>query len=517
MSTVLKFMKKGVVIYFIILVIINTSCTRYPKDVRIALNEAGTNRKELETVLKHYRAKQEDSLKLKAAYFLISNMPDQYYIEGQSLDVYIKEISKMQNKSVENLINLWDSIQFLYPNDFIIKRDIDIIDAELLIENIDMAFISWSAEWNKSLSFEEFCEYLLPYKSANEKPEKGWRKNLLEKYKWLLDSVENKNSPLDLCIAVNSEFKKWYKLNLDYQYPVDLGYDMYSKIESGSCDMGAKAILYPMRALGIPVTYDYAPFWANRNQQHNWNSVIQDGLHKTFNGGDNDVGSHKVEYIGVGRMMYKPAKILRRTYSVQKNTLPYFVDEHEEIPKVFKNKRILDVTEKYIPTSDIHLVFSGDPPYYCKTGYLCTFNNKDWQIYYWGIFKNQEIIFENMGRDVAYLPVIYRNEKIIPIGDPFILTKDGKISICKADPKRKQLIKVMKKYPEDESNNIFPGETYELLYWQNGWVSLGLQVADTNYLIYENAPVNALFWIRNHTQGVQERIFTYLENKQIWW
>lgn len=272
-----------------------------------------------------------------------------------------------------------------------------------------------------------------------------------------------------------------------------------------------------MRALGIPVTYDYAPFWANRGARHNWNAIIIDGKQKTFNGGDNDVGSHKIEYIGVGRMKFKPAKVLRKTYSVQKNTLPFLINRNEEIPEMFMNIRVRDVTSEYIPVSDVHLKLDRKLPSGSRFGYLCTFNNVDWQIYYWGKQNKKELVFKDMGRDVAYLPADFKDNDLSPIGDPFILTKDGKIVICKANPEQKQSVKILSKYPEDVSNNIFPGENYELLYWQNGWVSLGTQVAKTNFLMYENAPTNALFWIRNHTKGVQERIFTYENNKQIWW
>jgi hypothetical protein len=494
-----------------------TACNRYPKDVRIALKDAGANRKELESVLKHYSTNPGDSLKLKAAFYLIGNLPDQYYIEGQSLDIYNEEITKIISPNVTTLTNSWDSIQRIYGNDLVIKRDINLVNSELLIENIDMAFKLWDKEWNRSLTFEEFCEYILPYKSANEKPEKGWRTKLYEKYSWVIDSSGNPKNSLDLCITVNKDFKDWFKINMDYQFPIDISYSLASKVAVGSCDMGAKTVMYPMRALGIPVANDYAPFWANRSLKHFWNSVIIEGQHKTFNGGGLDVGSHKIEYVGVGRMKYKPAKVMRRTYAVQKNTLPFLIKKGEDIPDIFRNTRIRDVTKDYIPVSDIHFKFGKKLPHETRFGYLCTFNNTDWQIYYWGERKKNELVFKDMGRDVAYLPVLYKDNVQIPLGDPFILTMSGEISICKADPSVKKSVKVTSKYPEDESNNIFPGQTYELLYWKDGWASLGIQVADTNYLIFDDAPGNALFWIRNHTEGKQERIFTYENDKQIWW
>lgn len=43
-----------------------------------ALRRAGDNRMELEKVLLHYSQEKKDSLKLKAACFLIENMPGHY-------------------------------------------------------------------------------------------------------------------------------------------------------------------------------------------------------------------------------------------------------------------------------------------------------------------------------------------------------------------------------------------------------------------------------------------------------
>lgn len=72
--------------------------------------------------------------------------------------------------------------------------------------------------------------------------------------------------------------------------------------------------------------------------------------------------------------------------------------------------------------------------------------------------------------------------------------------------------------PRNDDNTIVPGQTYELFYFGvNGWISLGKQVASDDTLYYDNAPVNALFWLRNLTKGVEERIFTYENGEQVWW
>lgn len=73
--------------------------------------------------------------------------------------------------------------------------------------------------------------------------------------------------------------------------------------------------------------------------------------------------------------------------------------------------------------------------------------------------------------------------------------------------------------PRNDDNFIRAGELYELFYWDGGWNSLGKQTgdADTQELIYNEIPNNALLLLRNLTKGVEERIFTYEDGKQVWW
>ena len=67
-----------------------------------------------------------------------------------------------------------------------------------------------------------------------------------------------------------------------------------------------------------------------------------------------------------------------------------------------------------------------------------------------------------------------------------------------------------------DDNEIIPGEEYELRYWDNGWKIVGRRIADGHTMGWD-APRGALLWLRNLTKGVEERIFTYHDGKQIWW
>lgn len=65
-----------------------TSCSR----LESALVFAGDNREELEKVLSHYR---DDSLKFKAAIFLIENMPYYYTYKGEVLDSFYEALNQV--------------------------------------------------------------------------------------------------------------------------------------------------------------------------------------------------------------------------------------------------------------------------------------------------------------------------------------------------------------------------------------------------------------------------------------
>lgn len=70
----------------------------------------------------------------------------------------------------------------------------------------------------------------------------------------------------------------------------------------------------------------------------------------------------------------------------------------------------------------------------------------------------------------------------------------------------------------NDGNMIEIGNEYELVYWGEGkWQSLGRQIAATDSLVYEKVPVKALYHLKNHTKGWEERIFTMKEGEQVWW
>lgn len=501
------------------------SCTPpMPADVEQVI-AATSNKRELIKLVNYYQ-QPKDSLKLKAAYYLIRNMDDQFHLEGESVQEFrrifhqMDSLNKLGKSSAKKICDsLTASLGPQVVNIPDTVKDIDIITCELLVDNIDNAFKAWNYPWARQLNFNEFCKYILPYKLKNERPE-NWRVNLMQRYAWVLKTVKDSNNLVEAASLINEDIRKWFYITPKFNCVGDLNCSELLKIKAGQCSQAAQLSAYAMRSMGIPVTLDYTPFWANKSGRHDWNSLISPLGDISFMGGEWDPGFEKVEdpgynYLGPTQMKRKRAKIYRCSFEKVPDTIN--TRQVADIPVFFKDHHQLDVTGKVIPVSTITLTLDT---ILSEQGlaYLCVFNNKQWEPIQWAkTGADKKVSFAGLGRDVVYLPVIYRNNEYWPAADPLILHRNGTVRSLHASLEQCKEIKIVKKYPEDQSNNIIPGYNYELYYWNKEWVSLGKQKATKDYLVFDHVPGNALLFIRNLDAGFQERIFTFENQQQIWW
>lgn len=58
---------------------------------------------------------------------------------------------------------------------------------------------------------------------------------------------------------------------------------------------------------------------------------------------------------------------------------------------------------------------------------------------------------------------------------------------------------------------VWKGHLYELFFHDgaNGWQSLGRRKAGSNYLVYDNAPTNSVFLLKDLSKGREEQLFYY--------
>jgi len=407
------------------------------------------------------------------------------------------------------------------------------------------------------------------------------------------------------------------------------------------------------RSLGIPSGIDFIPQWASRSRGHSWNAIYTgNGKLDDYSFGDwMDSIGHHIKVHGE-----KAGKVFRRTYAKQPESLVIQSEKAGNLPPLFRDPRLKDVTDNYLECIDITIRLTQKPAKNNNYVYLSNFNNRDWIPVHWGEIDEGKAVFTKMGKGIVYLPVYYHRNSIQPAAEPFILTKEGEIKVIVPDHSRTQSLILTRKYkpgivpqkgellvggrfqvasredfsdsltvcvvneaaeirynsvdltldkpyryfrfvgapntwggeiseieiysvesgsklsgnvirnrnspvgwevenvfdgdpltsyrcvwgetgwvgldfgkpehiarfrylPRNDDNFIKEDEEYELFYWDNNrWNSLGEQTGTSKqYLEYTNAPLNALFWLRNLTKGREERIFTYENGEQIWW
>ena len=167
---------------FIVGIFLLSACNQVSDHLEAALEQAGTNRAELEKVLRHYK---DDTLKYRAACFLIENMPYHSYKEGKALEQYRKYFSLYSEGDYkpQQLVDSLKQADGAFSESLLVrKRDIEEADSAFLVYHIDWAFKVWREQpWGKNVSFDDFCEYILPYRVGDE-PLAKWRDALYAEY-----------------------------------------------------------------------------------------------------------------------------------------------------------------------------------------------------------------------------------------------------------------------------------------------------------------------------------------------
>ena len=389
------------------------SCT-HSTALQRALEQAGTHRAALEEVLGHY---EHDPLKRKAAEFLIANMPGQYSLEGPFLTRYYELLDSIQSRPgiyPEDIKAFYDSIYDL-PQWRNLKRvyDLQAIDPQYLIEHIDAAFEAWHSPWAEDLPFEDFCEYILPYRLGNEQLE-PWMRDFRAKYLSLMDSLG-----FDRADSIYTYIAKKYT-GFRYYPPShvpDCKPLLLEGIRVGSCHSYGSLGIYIFRSLGIPVFREFTPNWTNHAMGHEWTAMRIKGKNYPFLLGDKDAfGEHMKKFV------YRLSKVYREYYGYHR---PQIADE-ADAPAVFRSPKVKDVTAEYIPTSRITLEevfpFEGGKPRYA---YLTVYDRHSWKIVAHGERKGSGYVFDDISRDAVYLPVYCVNGNYRPAFHPIKVDSVG--------------------------------------------------------------------------------------------
>lgn len=489
-----------------------------------ALELAGDNRSELELVIKHYSA-PSDSLKLRAARFLIGNMEGKSFYRFILLDSLDNEhkIDVLNYPDYTTMVAAFDSVEAmvgdLHWDTCDHSPDLEVITARYLIRNIDLAFDAWqNRPWARNLSFDDFCDNVLPHRGSSE-PLEPWRLYFMEKYADLPDRMANPEDPVEAATLINQDIQTWFDFDSRfYRHPTDQGLQEMLSCGMGRCEDMTNLAIYAMRANALAVTSDYTPHWADSSNNHAWNSILVPGGEIVpFMGCLKDPGDYNLR----SRM----AKAYRKTYASNENNLVFQrLNDDEKLPGWLRGKSYTDVTTMYTPVADV-VVKVSDAPDDVQFAYLCVFNAGEWKPIHWGEINNGYAVFTEMGTDICYLPMCYDGDELVPAGQSFILEKSGTVKNLAGQenaPTTLSLASTTRRADGVSTDTVEQayfesGLRYELFYWAKEWKSLGEQEAGEGFLIFEDAPAGALFWLVAEGSKKNERVFTWADNTQIWY
>ncbi|MFA5045601.1 MAG: transglutaminase-like domain-containing protein [Paludibacter sp.] len=446
-------------------------------NLKATLSLAGKNKNQLEKVIDYY-SDPKDSLKRKAAIFLIENMYIHYGFYGQGVDQYNKVfniIDTINHKQGEPKSGQMQSILDSFSThseklNYYKKYDCEIMTSEYLINNIELAFQAREElPWSKKVNFNSFCEYILPYRLRNEKLE-YWRPKFFTDYYKMAIHYQNTESLTGVYnyIKSNLDYYIRFDLNMERNYPFHQTISDLLKSRIGSCyDISAFKI-GAMRAVGIPVSLDFIPNWGTTGAKHAMVHLVIDNLYSKKMTNENSAISTE-DLIDVS-MVYNEGK---KVFSTNELPAGLYVQYNKAIPKVYRStysvqavmKEILDVKDKneiapefnFLNIKDVTKEFLT-----CSTvsvnlwrkfhkhqiSYLCTFNISGWKpIALTKINANGKAVFKEMGRKVIYLPTVLENKEFIPAGLPFYIDSLNNIKLISPQKSKLQEIKLIRKYP----------------------------------------------------------------------
>ncbi len=611
------------------------SCT--PTRLEQALTLAGDNRPELEKVLARYSQDPADEMKLRAAEFLIENMPWYYSYGGEYYEDYIRKVDSMHRDLPIELRMIAYTLPETNPltrSRLTIEPDVENITAEFLIDNIEHSFELWkNRPWLRTLSFENFCEYLLPYRIRE--PLMNWKDSLPDNFRLIIDTIDEKlpeasGDPYELYRFLDEHIMVYAPDYVFYEVEVP---DPAIGSHVLDCMEASLAYARLWRMCGIPTAVDYLPFWGNGIYNHADIAIINDHAAAGFIPKDHH---------------FKAAnKIFRTTFSA--NRLKQLRKLPDYLPYTLRNPFFRDVTADYLKTADVKVDFrgtGGNPSLACLGVFTLA-----WEAVSVANIRGGRATFDNMSSEYVYIPFYYEDGRQVFVSNPFHLDVESRrryfdpdknnlqtITLDRKDrindykvwwgqvmvdarletsndgnfgPDKTQILFTQKEntywrtvivpvdrptpsryyrlinnglpidladihffdpngdeitgtligdevsmanpdlpnvvdgdiltwamveswvgvdfgrsvavsrieyIPRNDKNGIYPGMQYELFYFDtDGWVSMGVKTSTGDSITYDGVPEGALLWLRNHTEGKEERIFTFENGRQVWW
>lgn len=439
-------LKKHFALLFGFLYILAFSSCLQKDYVKQTLEKAGENRTELEKVLQYYSVDKADTLKLRAARWLIANMERNYAYNNNEICQFYEDADSLFRDSLihDRYADRLDTLLWkINVKNVRAYPDMEVITSDFLIHNIDDAFEAWTMyPWCKDISFDDFCEYILPYRLGTC-PLEEWRPLMRKRFGVIVDSLlQCGAADTVVCQKLCSEYYTviHYPSSFKPQYPPSY----LLNVIAAPCSEWSNLGIYAMRTFGIKAACDFTPQWANRSKGHYWTVLLTGGKKIVFMMGDNSLKEHHSWF----NIM---AKVYRQTAALQRKSLA-MEEVGEEIPALFQDPYFIDVSDQYFKPIDVTIKLEREAPASRKLAYIMVFDNQNWQPVHYGRVKNGKVTFTGMNKECMYTAMYYVNGQYYPASDPFYLDKDGKLIYLELDLNQKEMVRLKRKYSDQKVN-----------------------------------------------------------------
>ena len=439
-----------------------TACRPQQTPLEAALEAAGTNRPELEKVLAHY---QGDSLKLRAAAFLIENMPYHYAYSGKELRKYHAYFERFAASAWRGPTFVRDSLLkadgTFCPDSLRKVPDLQAVKADFLIRHIDFAFRVWRGQpWGRNVAFDDFLEFILPYRVGTEELS-CWREDIYNRYNPMLDSVRASADSADV-LAVAQVLMD--SLSGDgticftglFPSGITVGPDLV-RWRSGNCRELTDLVTYVFRAVGLPAGCDKMLMRGDKNVAHYWNFVVGEGDSTYFA----SIGPSSKHFAKADTYWDPKGKVYRETFSLNRAVCEDLGGDTVNVPEAFRQPLMRDVTAAYAGGINHALRIPVDSlavsPRENETVYLCLASRESWIPVGYGCFEDDTVRIDNVQGAVVFRLVIYRDGRMISLGEPFELEKyGGALRFFRASGKREKAV-LWQKFKEDFQAHMVGG------------------------------------------------------------
>ena len=321
--------------------------------------------------------------------------------------------------------------------------DLNYFDADYIINNIENAFMVWNYPWNNFLEFEEFCRLILPYRAITSYYSFTDREEIRKYFSNEITEAINKELSLEEFLnIINVKIDQTVKpFDLSYIKGYSIGFkNILVNFDTKKFSCLEKTDMYVAiyRALGIPTSIE-AGIRQGMSATHHW--INTPTSQRNFN--PRNAGTIYDSDKFSNNMNYE--KVYRCNHLLTENSIFQYLGKKDRVPNPLFNGKYTDVTNEYFNTHTVKIPVNKRKHH--QLAYLCTFSRGSWNYIAWAPIKKGQATFGNLRSSILLFPGYYSEDGFISAGNPIQVDNNGiinKISLSSA----KQSVHLLRKDPE---------------------------------------------------------------------